>query len=380
MYYIHKDYLGSFQSITDEDGTLVELIPTEERSREGRRRNPDDWSFTDVQEDYLFDRGYTGHSLSRKERNGKHLDHFGLINMNGRVYDPFVAHFLSPDPFVSNPTGMQGFNRYSYVSNNPLKFIDPSGYFEKPTGWDSPLISSTAFGPGVIGTNVFSGGGNSTMSSINGSGFSSTGGSHAGQGVHYDWNTQHYYDNDGNIISYQQAHNHYQNNYTTIEFVFTGTTSNPYETLIEVNTIDVGVEYKEDDQAGGGDMVNQFSGSEKAALGLVATSGSINLTTGIIDKLSGTVKNADVVNFGKSVTKKFGLVGVGMTTYNSFSDGTFTVGDGARILMSGVTFIPYAGWIYGAIDMGVLLTTGISATDRIGNYVDLHWAPGPIRP
>lgn len=84
-------------------------------------------------------------------------------------------------------------------------------------------------------------------------------------------------------------------------------------------------------------MTNQFSGSEKAALGLAATSGSVNLTTGIIDKFSGIVKNADVVNFGKSVTRKFGLVGVGMTTYNSFSDGSFTVGDGARIFMSGVT-------------------------------------------
>ncbi|MDR0438290.1 MAG: RHS repeat-associated core domain-containing protein [Bacteroidales bacterium] len=65
-----------------------------------------------------FTRGYTGH---------EHLDMFGLINMNGRMYDPIIARFLSPDPFVQEPTFTQSFNRYSYVWNNPLTYIDPTG-------------------------------------------------------------------------------------------------------------------------------------------------------------------------------------------------------------------------------------------------------------
>jgi hypothetical protein len=49
--------------------------------------------------------------------------------MNGRVYDPEVARFLSADPFVQFPGSTQGYNRYAYVNNNPLSYTDPSGYF-----------------------------------------------------------------------------------------------------------------------------------------------------------------------------------------------------------------------------------------------------------
>jgi hypothetical protein len=49
--------------------------------------------------------------------------------MNGRVYDPVIARFLSPDNYVQSPTSSQGFNRYSYCLNNPLKYTDPSGEF-----------------------------------------------------------------------------------------------------------------------------------------------------------------------------------------------------------------------------------------------------------
>jgi RHS repeat-associated protein len=76
----------------------------------------------------FFTRGYTGH---------EHLDFFGLINMNGRMYDPMLGRMLSPDPFVQAPTFSQSFNRYSYVWNNPLKFTDPSGYMLEDAwyGW-----------------------------------------------------------------------------------------------------------------------------------------------------------------------------------------------------------------------------------------------------
>jgi RHS repeat-associated protein len=47
--------------------------------------------------------------------------------MNGRLYDPVVGKFLSPDPFVQNPSFSQSYNRYSYCLNNPLKFTDYSG-------------------------------------------------------------------------------------------------------------------------------------------------------------------------------------------------------------------------------------------------------------
>jgi hypothetical protein len=49
--------------------------------------------------------------------------------MNGRLYDPVVGRFLSPDPFIADPSFSQSYNRYAYALNNPLKYIDPSGEF-----------------------------------------------------------------------------------------------------------------------------------------------------------------------------------------------------------------------------------------------------------
>jgi hypothetical protein len=34
---------------------------------------------------------------------------------------------MSPDPYIPDPTNMQDYNRRSYVRDNPLSFIDPSG-------------------------------------------------------------------------------------------------------------------------------------------------------------------------------------------------------------------------------------------------------------
>ena len=48
------------------------------------------------------------------------LDNLGLIHMNGRVYDPELGKFISADPAIPAPVSTQGYNRYSYVFNNPL--------------------------------------------------------------------------------------------------------------------------------------------------------------------------------------------------------------------------------------------------------------------
>ncbi|NOU19200.1 MAG: RHS repeat-associated core domain-containing protein, partial [Bacteroidales bacterium] len=61
----------------------------------------------------------------------EHMAGFGLINMNGRLYDPYLQRFLSPDPFVQSPTNTQSYNRYTYCLNNPLAFTDPTGYIQQ---------------------------------------------------------------------------------------------------------------------------------------------------------------------------------------------------------------------------------------------------------
>ena len=63
--------------------------------------------------------GFTGH---------EHDDNLDLINMRGRVFDPRLKRFATPDPLVSATSSTQGLNRYSYVLNNPLRYTDPTGF------------------------------------------------------------------------------------------------------------------------------------------------------------------------------------------------------------------------------------------------------------
>jgi len=65
--------------------------------------------------------------------------------MNGRMYDPALGRFLSPDPNIQMPGYSPNHNRYSYVLNNPLKYTDPSG----EDIWGD-LFSGLQIGVGVI--------------------------------------------------------------------------------------------------------------------------------------------------------------------------------------------------------------------------------------
>ncbi|MGL6162285.1 RHS repeat-associated core domain-containing protein, partial [Microbulbifer sp.] len=122
--YLHRDHLGSVEKITDETGLVILDTAFEPF---GARRGAD-WQ-SELSEEELQEllaaqgittrRGFTGH---------EHLDRTGLIHMNGRVYDPTLGRFLSPDPIVQAPTYSQSWNRYTYVFNSPMTFTDPSGF------------------------------------------------------------------------------------------------------------------------------------------------------------------------------------------------------------------------------------------------------------
>jgi RHS repeat-associated protein len=115
--YLRADHLGSIHIVTDEAGNVVD-----ERSHAafGRERNPVDWSdATPPTSARQVERGFTGHEADAE---------LGLTNMLGRHYDPETSLFLQPDPYVQAPFFSQSLNRFAYVFNNPLKFVDPSGF------------------------------------------------------------------------------------------------------------------------------------------------------------------------------------------------------------------------------------------------------------
>jgi RHS repeat-associated protein len=116
-YYILRDYLGNVMQIINTSGAV-----TAEYSYDawGRMRNPQTWvPYAPGSEPTLFTRcGFTGH---------EHLPWFNLVNMNGRLYDPLTARFLSPDQVIQDPGSTQNLNRYTYAFNNPLKFSDITG-------------------------------------------------------------------------------------------------------------------------------------------------------------------------------------------------------------------------------------------------------------
>ncbi len=145
--------MGSILAITDSSGKVVE------------QRHFGAWGEVDKfisdkseiafnHDTTLLNRGYTGH---------EHFMDVGLIHMNGRMYDAKLGRFISPDNFVQEPFNTQNFNRFGYVLNNPLKYVDPSGEIFKwlwkkiikpvlKIAWNAVKITAGLFatGPGNI--------------------------------------------------------------------------------------------------------------------------------------------------------------------------------------------------------------------------------------
>lgn len=115
--YLLRDHLGSVEVVTDSAGVAVNYMS---HDAWGKRRNTDWTDAAGTLPNAPGNIGFTGHEA---------ITEIGLVHMNGRVYDPVLGRFLSADPNIQFAGDTQSYNRYSYVSNNPLKYTDPSGYF-----------------------------------------------------------------------------------------------------------------------------------------------------------------------------------------------------------------------------------------------------------
>jgi RHS repeat-associated protein len=128
IHYPLGDHLGSVEAITDGAGAVAVRLSY---APFGQRRNAAGWSGNPSAGDWAgitatTRHGYTGH---------EHLDNLSLIHMNGRVYDPYIGRFTSADPLIDGAALTAGWNRYSYVRNNPLSFTDPSGFESQDCGY-----------------------------------------------------------------------------------------------------------------------------------------------------------------------------------------------------------------------------------------------------
>jgi RHS repeat-associated protein len=115
--YLHQDQLGSVAVATSPEGKEIDRLFYEPFGRRiDKHGNPLAGPASDVLT------GFTGQ---------RHDDDLGLIDMRGRTYDPILRRFLQPDPVIQDAYEGQNYNRYSYVTNDPVNLIDPTGFTAK---------------------------------------------------------------------------------------------------------------------------------------------------------------------------------------------------------------------------------------------------------
>jgi RHS repeat-associated protein len=111
------------------DSTGVSLV-SESFTAYGNRREASSWTGAPTSGELTTMNGVTREGYTFQTVLGS----MGLNHMNGRVEDAVTGRFLSPDPRTPDRYNTQGWNRYSYVKNNPLSYTDPTGFDDKFCG------------------------------------------------------------------------------------------------------------------------------------------------------------------------------------------------------------------------------------------------------
>ena len=108
LHWVGSDHLGGTIRVMDSSFAAVDGMRYEPYGED-----------RDAGDALLTDRKFTGQTQDQS---------IGLYWYASRAYDPDTGRFCTPDPIVPAPGYPPALNRYSYVYNNPLKFIDPSGH------------------------------------------------------------------------------------------------------------------------------------------------------------------------------------------------------------------------------------------------------------
>jgi len=110
IFYYHSDHLGSPVAITNQDGNVV-------------------WSASYKP----FGESFNVWGDNDYQYNAKEKDNSGLFYYGARYYDADLGRFTSADTVKGDIKSPQTLNKYIYTSNNPLKYVDPSGMAGRAT-------------------------------------------------------------------------------------------------------------------------------------------------------------------------------------------------------------------------------------------------------
>jgi RHS repeat-associated protein len=114
--FYHGDHLGSITVLTNTEGTELARVLYK--------------PFGETVEGTAPEFGFTGQRFEGS---------FGIYDYGARFYDPELGRFLNADSEIPEAGDPQSLNRYSYVRNNPVNRVDPTGNFdwdEGPSLWD----------------------------------------------------------------------------------------------------------------------------------------------------------------------------------------------------------------------------------------------------
>lgn len=132
--WVHQDPVAKSKRVTDGNGTVVSTVELDPFGGNTNRNSND---------------AFQPHKFTNYERDANASD-----EAMHRRYNRWWSRFDQPDPYdgsydLSDP---QSFNRYAYVQNDPVNFVDPTGLYGIPGEGDGdPVAASMAAGGGFGG-------------------------------------------------------------------------------------------------------------------------------------------------------------------------------------------------------------------------------------
>ncbi len=119
-----------------------------------------------VQAEYFYDAygnvtysDSTSSNIAKKNsftyRSYKYDEEIDMYYLNSRYYNPEIGRFINSDGILGEVGNLQSNNMYAYCANNPVMYLDPSGYFSISKFIEGTLMVATAVMAIVISVATF---------------------------------------------------------------------------------------------------------------------------------------------------------------------------------------------------------------------------------